>query len=367
MVKKILSFFLAVTVICVFLLYGQPAEKADSWALLKELLMMPGVSGYEKGIADYIQTRFPAGVEVQRDEMNNVWFSVGNGSPHLVFVAHSDELGLVIEKITETGTLKVKGRGGFFPQMYEGRPIVVYLEAGEVNGIVMPRPDYLSRDKEHSALTLEEIEIYLGVSTAEEARRLGVAVGNQITIRKKIIELSSDLLAARAVDDRAGCAAMLAAAQKIDWKELKGKKVTFAWDVQEETGLRGASRLAKILKADYVFPVDTFVSSDGPQDSRRFAWLRLGEGMVLRGIDSSSIAPRVELKKLIAIARSHDIPYQLGNTRGGNDGSAFVPEGAVDLPLSWPGVYSHSFIEKINRHDLAALTELIVAIVQDWE
>ena len=67
------------------------------------------------------------------------------------------------------------------------------------------------------------------------------------------------------------------------------------------------------------------------------------------------------------IAQRNRIPFQLGNTRGGNDGSVFILGGATDIPISWAGVYSHSFIEKIHRDDLEALTKLIVAIVKDWE
>jgi len=37
------------------------------------------------------------------------------------------------------------------------------------------------------------------------------------------------------------------------------------------------------------------------------------------------------------------------------------------MPLSWPGSYAHSLIEKIDRRDLEALTDLILAIVSDWE
>jgi putative aminopeptidase FrvX len=113
--------------------------------------------------------------------------------------------------------------------------------------------------------------------------------------------------------------------------------------------------------------VDTFVSSAGPFDSKRFAHLHLGKGAVLRAADSSSIVPRSELDRVLAIAKAHEIPIQIGNTRGGTDGSVFVPYGAVNIMLSWPGTYSHSFIEKIHRADLQSLTDLIVAIVRDWK
>ena len=41
--------------------------------------------------------------------------------------------------------------------------------------------------------------------------------------------------------------------------------------------------------------------------------------------------------------------------------------GAVDIPLSWPGSYAHSLIEKIDRRDLEALSDLILAVISDWK
>jgi putative aminopeptidase FrvX len=345
---------------------GCQKEESSVWDILKELLLLPGVSGAEGKVADYIQESFPPDVNGKRDEMDNIWFSAGNGSPHLLFVAHSDELGFLVTQITPQGTLKVRGRGGFFPLTYEGHAVVVYTKNGPVEGVVSPRESYLERESGPESFQNEDIEIYLGVPDEQEARSLGVSEGDQITIKKKIIDLSSDLITARSVDDRAGCAALLAAAARIDWQNIQGKTISFAWDVQEEIGLRGASRLAETIQVDYVFPVDTFVSSDGPFDSRRFAYLPLGKGAVLRAVDSSNITPHKEVQKVLEIARRYNIPIQVGNTRGGNDGSAFLSKGAVDIPLSWPGTYSHSFIEKIHRKDLEALTDLIIALVKDF-
>ena len=366
--KKNILFTFALVVFLYGVLFSNTSKESEtSWELLKELVLIPGVSGYEGSVAGFIQSHLPHDFKSQKDDMQNLWFTVGSGRPHLVFVAHTDELGFVVEEITPQGTIKVSSRGGFLPQMYEGHAVQIHTERGVVEGIVAPRPDYFQRDLKLSAYATEDVDIYLGVSSQEEARAMGISKGDSITTKKKIVEFSPELLATRAVDDRAGCAALLEASYRVDWTRIKNKTITFAWDVQEETGLIGASYLAKKLDADYVFPVDTFVSSAGPFDSRRFAHLPLGKGAVLRAIDSSNIAPYAQLKKVIAIARANKIPIQLGNTRGGNDGSVFVPHGAVNIPLSWPGTYSHSFIEKIHRADLEALTDLITALVQDWE
>ena len=357
---------MAVSVLVSCSAQGIAEDNFSPWSLLKALIPIPGVSGHEGKVADFIQDSLPESIDVQRDDMDNIWFTVGSGAPHILFVAHTDELGLIVESITPSGTLKVTGRGGFFPLMYEGHSVVVYTEKGPVEGVVSPRSNYTQRDAQSLEFSLPLMEIYIGVSSAAEAEELGVSVGQPITIRKDIVELSENLLTSRAIDDRAGCAALLAAALRIDWTEIQGKTVSFAWDVQEEIGLYGASRLSEVLDVDYVFPVDTFVSSDGPFDSKRFAYIPLGSGVVVRAIDSGTIAPQTEIRKVMNIVRKNNIPAHLGNTRGGTDGSVFIAKGTVNIPLSWPGTYSHSFIEKIHRDDLNALTDLILALVREW-
>ncbi|MFC2160745.1 M42 family metallopeptidase [Acidobacteriota bacterium] len=366
--RKTIMLFLIITVLISCTSQEINQSRISAWDLLKELILIPGVSGAEEKVADFIQASLPETVEVKRDDMNNVWFTLGEGHPHLLFLAHTDELGFIVESITPNGTLKVRGIGGFFPLMYEGHSVVVHTKHRPVEGIVSPRENYMQRDAQSLEFSTQLLEVYLGVSNEEEVLKLGIAEGDPITIRKEIVELSDNILASRAIDDRAGCAALLAAALRIDWTKFKGKmkSVTFAWDVQEEIGLNGASRLAEIMDVDYVFPVDTFVSSDGPFDSKRYAHIPLGSGAVVRAVDTSNIAPQIEFKKVMDIARQNNIPAFLGNTRGGNDGSVFVSKGTVDIPLSWPGTYSHSFIEKIHSHDLDALVDLIMALVEDW-
>jgi len=360
------------TVLLALIASVSPAgAQSKAWDLLREILLVPGVSGHEGPVSYFIQGRLPAGLKAERDAMNNVWFTVGSGRPHILFVAHSDELGWVVDKITPEGRVRVKQGGGILPQTVEARPVIIHTGKGDVPGIVSPRPGYDDRQSEvetqEAPFTATAFDIYLGVTSEAEARALGVAEGDPLTAKKTITDLGPGLMATRAVDDRAGCAALLDAALRLRPETVKGKTVTFAWDVQEEVGLFGASALAKTLAPDYVFAIDTFVSTDSPLESKRFAYLPVGKGAVLRAIDSSNVTPKTEILKVLAIARKRAIPVQIGNSRGGNDGSVFLAGGAVDIPLSWPGSYAHSLIEKIDRRDLEALTNLILAIVSDWE
>jgi putative aminopeptidase FrvX len=362
---------IGIAVLALLVSASPAAAQSKAWDILREIVLVPGVSGHEGPVSDFIQKRLPAGVQAERDAMHNVWFTVGSGRPHILFVAHSDELGWVVDKITPEGRVRVKPGGGILPQTIEARPVLIHTGKGDVAGIVSPRPGYDERPSQEQApespFTAESFEIYIGVSTEAEARALGAAEGDTITAKKGLTDFAPGLMATRAVDDRAGCAALLDAALRLKPETVKGRTITFAWDVQEETGLFGASELAKTLKPDYVFAIDTFVSTDSPLESKRFGYLPVGKGAVVRAIDTSNVTPKPEILKVLAIAKKRMIPVQVGNSRGGNDGSVFLAGGAVDIPLSWPGSYAHSLIEKIDRRDLEALTNLILAIIADWK
>jgi putative aminopeptidase FrvX len=117
---------------------------------------------------------------------------------------------------------------------------------------------------------------------------------------------------------------------------------------------------------DYVFAIDTFVSSDSPIESKRFADAEIGKGFVIRAVDNSNIVPSDLVEKVAKLARTNQVPVQYGVTGGGNDGSAFVRYGSLDIPLGWPLRYSHSPAEVIDTHDVDSLARIITTIAKSW-
>jgi putative aminopeptidase FrvX len=362
--KKIALGLFVLAFIAVFSNAQTPALKSD-WDLLRQIVLVPGISSQEVKVMDWIQSQLPKGVKPQRDAKNDIWFTVGEGHPYILFVAHADELGMTVDKVTPQGTVVLKGKGGFLAQACEARPFMIHTAKGTVAGVNLPRPEYFAQNP--PPFNPQAYELYIGANSDAEARALGVAEGQQVIFKKRIVDLAPDILATRAVDDRAGCASLLAAALETDWTKVKGKTITCAWSVEEEIGLNGAAAISKVLKPDYVFAIDTFVSSDSPLENKRFADAVLGKGAVLRSLDASNLTPKTEIRKVLELAAARGIPVQVRNSRGGNDGSVFVAGGAVDIPLSWPGTYAHSFIEKIYRSDLEALTKLLKAIIEEWK
>ena len=328
--------------------------------LLKTLADVPAVSGHERLVREAIVDALPAWARslTRTDNEGNLILEVGPERDPLMFIAHQDEVGFEVTDIAADGTVSLRTRGGLFQSLWEGQPALLHFDragAAPLRGVFVPRDTATSKQPE--ALTA-----WFGVDGAA-LKQLGVTNGLSVTADKHATRLGNTRFTARALDDRAGSTALVMAVIRIQPATLK-RKVIFAWSVREETGLEGAMALARqyAAKVKRVYSVDTFVSSDSPAETTRFAHARLGQGAVIRGLDNSAVAPPAELDRILNIARTQSIPIQVGATNGGTDGSDFVRYGVVHVSLSWPGRYSHSPVEVLDLRDLQALEKLIYAI-----
>jgi putative aminopeptidase FrvX len=339
------------------------ASSAPIFSTLPALIELPGVSEHEAPVRDEILRRLPPWAKPRVDEKGNVTVSFGSGGKPLVFVAHMDEVGFDITRINADGTAAVRVRGGMYLSLWEAHPVLVQTPKGAVAAIMAPRQGYTAA--KIAQPERDAMYVYFGTSTQDETAALGIAVGQSLSIRKQFMRLGAYRGTGRAMDDRVGSSALLLALAQIDPKTIPNE-VTFAWSVEEETGLTGAAHLAANMKADTAFAVDTFVSTDTPVDLQRFAGAKLGHGAVLRILDSRTIVPPHVADRIIAIAREAKIPLQLGTTSGGTDSSAFSAGGAIDVGISWPGRYSHSPVEVMDARDVDALVKLIVALSKSY-
>ena len=344
------------------ILTAQPSRRdslSETAELLKTLADIPSVSGHEWEVRNAIKNALPAWAQskARTDNEGNLILEVGPDRDPLMFVAHLDEVGFEITSIATDGTVSLRTRGGLFPSLWEGQPAVVGFEQIKVpvTGVFVPRESATAKQP-------EAVTAWFGYNGAELKER-GVKVGLPVTALKRATRLGATRFTSRALDDRAGSTALVLAVRRIVPAALK-RKVIFAWSVREETGLEGAMALAREYGATVkrVYSVDTFVSSDSPVEITRFADAPLGRGAVIRGLDNSSIAPLAELDRILNIARTQNIPLQVGATNGGTDGSDFVRYGVLHVGLSWPGRYSHSPVEVLDLRDLQALERLIYAI-----
>jgi len=354
---------------------GGGHEQSDIEALVEAY----GASGHEENVRKVVLNRLDPRLqkEVKTDPAGNLTLHLGTlagKARHIAFIAHMDEIGYEVKKIEDDGRLLVSVLGGGYPEYFLGHVVLIHKGDGTATGGVLELPagwEQPGFEWPHGPRSLDEsVHVYLGTRSAEESQKLGIKAGDWITIPKEYRPLLGKRANARSFDDRVGCAALVEAVRALGL-DLPGRDVTFIWSTEEEVGLKGAAaaaeRMAKEGRTpDFVFAIDTFVSSDSPLESKRFADAQIGKGFVIRAVDNSNITPREYVDRVVKLARENNIPAQFGVTGGGNDGAVFARYGSVNIPLGWPLRYSHSPGEVIDTRDLDALSKIITVLAKSW-
>ncbi len=356
--------------------YVHKPTRPDEVSVLGKLVETYGASNHEDKVLDEVKSLLPPWAKVEWGDNKDLIVHVGSvvpdtKSPKIVVIAHTDEIGFEVKSISKDGRLEVETLGGMDLSFYEGHPVLVHTNMGVCDGIMELPHGWDEQNFKWPAESDHTIRVDVGARNPEDVSKLGIRAGaDWVTIPKKYRPLLGARANGRSFDDRVGDTALISAVWALG-SPLKDRDVTFVWSTGEEIGLVGAGALAKRLAAeghspDYVFAVDTLVSSDSPLESKRFGDAEIGKGFAIRAVDNSNIAPRDLVAKVEKLARANQIPYQLGVTGGGNDGSMFVPYGAVDIALGWPLRYSHSPAEVIDTRDVDALARIIAAIARSW-
>jgi putative aminopeptidase FrvX len=360
---------------------GGGIGSGTSQSVLQALAVAYGPSRHEEAVRQVVLNRLDPRLrsKVTLDAGGNLVLHFGDGkrdakTPRIAVVAHMDEIGYEVKKIEEDGRLQVDSLGGGYAQYFLGHVVLIHKKDGSRTGGVLELPSGWEKPGFEWPLSMRSMDepahVYVGTQSKKETEELGIAIGDFITIPKEYRALLGTRANARSFDDRVGCAALIAAANAIG-PELPGRDVTFVWSTREEIGLEGAAAFAEQAakegrSPDFVFAIDTFVSSDSPLESKRFADAKIGDGFVVRAVDNSNTAPREYVDRVVAMAREHSIPVQYGVTGGGNDGAVFVRYGAVDVAIGWPLRYAHSPGEVIDTRDVDALGKIVEVVARQW-
>jgi len=365
----------------------KPTVAPSTEEIIKQLSETYAVSSHEENMRRAVAQLLPPWAKPETDNAGNLvlhWPSPKGGSgPRIVVVAHMDEIGYEVRSIGQDGLLELESKGGGVLAYFLGHAAMVHSSNGMHPGVLELPEGWEKPDFQWPRGPRQTFRMDVGAHAPEQVSELGIKVGDFVTIPKQYHKLLHNFSSSRSFDDRVGCAALVAATWALGQNvnqagaatknpsSTGGRDITFIWSTREELGLEGAAGAAKNMAAqgnvpDYVFAIDTFVSSDSPLESKRFGDAILGRGFVVRAVDNSNIVPRDLAQKVVSIARFSNIPVQYGVTGGGNDGAAFLLYGSTDVAIGWPLRYSHSPAEVIDLRDLDALARIVAAVARRW-
>ena len=146
--------------------------------------------------------------------------------------AHIDQIGMIVTQIDEDGFLHVAPCGGVDRRVLPGASVTVYGHE-TLTGIVCCLPPHLVEDDGNKVEPVDKMAVDLGL-TKEEAEQK-VSLGDRIIINGEPRTLLNHRVSSAALDDRAGCAALIRCAQLLHDKPLKCG-LTILLSTREETG-----------------------------------------------------------------------------------------------------------------------------------
>ncbi len=326
---------------------------------LKRLTTIPGVSGYEDSVKEELKTWLKPYVDFYEDRMGNLIVEVGDGKEKAVFMAHIDEIGVIITGITEDGKLTFRKVGGVDDRLLYGRHVDVITEDKKLNGVIGSIPPHLNIEGSKDVIPWHKMTIDIGAESKEEVAELGVGPLDFAVFKKHFALLNGRLVSCRSLDDRFGAVVLFEVIKHAVENEIEiDGKLIFAFTVQEENGLKGAKYLANTFSPDYAIAIDSFGCCNILTGNVRF-----GGGAVIRAMDNSAIYSRKLARWVRAISEKAKIPIQIGTTGGGTDSSVFEHKSEI-LTLSVPIKYLHSEVEMVHLRDINSLTEVLKLIVQ---
>ena len=304
--------------------------------ILRILSKAPAVSFYEILVSNLIKDILnDSGISLVEDEFGNIIAKI-NGLdptiPPIAFVAHMDHPGFEVNAVSE-GKITATPLGGVpYSTIYKETDCFVLNEKFErLSCTLKPNPDISTR----------EVNV-LGINNLKPQ--------TPIFFNIEDFSVDEEFIHMRALDDLAGCAAIIAALENVI-KDPPKNNVYGIFTRAEEVGLIGARLLAK----SRLLPMSTFVVS--VETSLVIPGVTQNEGPVIRTGDASytfdSEAEQILLNAR-DIIKKEDIEFKSQRhlmNAGSCEASAFMANGYRSTGIAFPLGNWHNATTEIKDTD----------------
>ena len=330
--------------------------------VLKSLLEIPSPTGYTDEI-----TRF---VGHELDRLGIRYSATRRGAILALYpgkevegaravVAHLDTLGATVKMIKENGRLELVPIGTWSARAAETTRCTIFTDTGSYRGTILPLKasghtfnDEI--DTQPCGWPFVEVRIDADCHDRASVEALGINVGDHVAIDPGTEILDNGYIVSRHLDDKAGCAAMLAAIKAmIDEKVATPVDIHFIFTITEEVGSGASSVLLEHVVS--MVSIDNGATAPGQNSAET--------GVTIGMADSVGPFDYHLTRKLIRMCEEEGIEHQRDVFRYYRSDSASALEGGADVrtALITFGVdASHSY-ERIHVQSLKSIADLVCA------
>jgi len=330
-------------------------------ARLAELLNTPSPTGYtDEAVRLLCRELDRLGLEYEMTRRGAIRARVPGRAPRpaRAIVAHVDTLGAQVKAVKDSGRLELVPIGHWSSRFAEGARATVFSEGGAYRGTILPLKasgHTFNEEVDSQPVSWRQVELRIDAVTRsrEDTLALGVDVGDIVAIDPQPEFMDTGFIVSRHLDDKAGVAALLAALECLV-REGRTPAVDtwFLFTIAEEVGLGASSVLVPDVAA--MVTVDNGTTAPG-QNSSEF-------GVTLAMADQTGPFDWHLSRKLVQLARDHDVPHQKDVFRYYRSDSASALESGADIrtALVTFGIDASHGYERIHESALSDVARLLV-------
>lgn len=344
---------------------------------LKEMCLIPALSGHEREMADYLSKEFKAlGFEPYEDVAGNVMITVTGDNPELddiMIFGHMDELGFLVRYIEDNGFLRLERLGGIPEKVLPALEVMVQNIDGEwIPGVIGNKAHHATKPEEKYVVErYTNLFVDIGAKSRKEVEDLGIFIGQPIVYSPKFNEMLNNRVSGTSMDNRLACTLLLSVAEFLSQNKVDNT-VHIVGTVQEEYNLRGAMMAARRLQPKIAIGLDIALESGTP-NMEGVTGVHMDDGPVMslynfhgRGTLNGTIAHPGMVKFVTDVASKMNIPLQRSANIGSLTDLAYVQfegEGVKCVDLGVPCRYTHTPVELLSLNDLEKTANLLNGLV----
>ena len=227
-------------------------EQYTTYAVEKavELLAIDSPTGFTKVAADWVKKEFEAlGFSATLTNKGGVLVDLGGADAEnaLLLEAHTDTLGGMVAEVKGNGRLRLTNLGGMRAENSETENVRVYTRAGRViegtlqlcNASVHVNGAFADTKR---SFDTTEVLLDENVKSADDARALGIEVGDIVCFDPRTRVTASGYIKSRFLDDKLSVGILLGFAKYLaDNRITLSRRVYIHVTVYEEVGHGGAA------------------------------------------------------------------------------------------------------------------------------
>lgn len=359
-------------------------NKDKAIRMIRDLSDTKGAPGFETEVAQLVQKLAEPLGTVIRDKMSNVYLERKGNQMKMddPFVptdperplrvqldAHMDEVAFMVHSILPNGCLSFVPLGGWVTSNIPAHKVWIRSNTGEyIKGLTTSKPPhFMSAAEKDSALSIEQIVIDVGSSSARETEELGIEIGAPV-VPDVVCEYDEerDLLLGKAFDCRSGCAAILDTLDTLKDEKLECD-VYAGFSTQEEVGTRGAQVTAQRIKPDIAIVFEGCPADDTFGDPAK-SQTKLHKGPMLRHLDARMVTHPGFQQFALDLAAKSEIPAQRAVRTGGSTNGAPIHLSNLGVPCIVMGIpvrYIHTHYGISSYYDHHAAVRLASEILKN--